>query len=194
MPRILSFDVGIKALGVAVIEYCDIAALHAEINAGGGRLIDSADRVFAALLDPIQIVRLDVFDISADSMVEVTRHLKRILSGLPDADTILIENQFSFRGNTQIMSQILYHYADQNVSLVSPKKKNKLAIGGLQHSTFLSKYSSRYSANKAHTKAMILHWIHERGAASMIAHIPTAKQKDACDAAAQAIAWVWFGA
>lgn len=195
MPLVLSFDVGIKALGVALVEYADLEPIVQALKSlkAGTLTADFIRRVQAATAEPITIRRLEVYDISATSMVAVSRRLRQTLEALPTADVVLIENQFAFRGNTQVMAQILYHYSEQEVHLVSPRKKNKLTIGGHLHKDFLKRYANSYGANKAHTKAMVLHWLEARDQMNLVAHIPKPIRKDACDAAAQAIAWIWFG-
>lgn len=132
--------------------------------------------------------------------------------------TILLEYQMGPNDLCRnICSQILYHYSnlDNNfeslldkespdpelnpltiipvirVEIVGPSLKNKINLDpDKTHHFFLDKYSSSYTANKAHAKHNFSIWIKDSDYS--INHIPKKKIGHVADAIMMAVAWLKF--
>lgn len=125
-----------------------------------------------------KIILMKVFDLTEGknyTTIERARLLKTCLSSINIAPhLVLVEYQMSANDKSRCISQqILYHYVDIcEVVLVGPSLKNKICLSTddrLAHSTFMEKYSSKYTANKNHTKANFLHWLKLNNCSHMIA-------------------------
>ena len=75
------------------------------------------------------------------------------------------------------------------INLVGPSLKNKVYIDNLQHCYFMEKYTTKYSANKTHTKANFLKWLELNGV-EMSKDIKKKNYDDIADAFMQIFGWL----
>lgn len=126
----------------------------------------------------IKIEKYGVVDVlgglNTDSvgLVYRSRCLKSTLDNLLrdddiDNDTIvLIEDQPKAKNfkSSGIQSQLCLYYADNDIYLMDPKKKNKINFTPeLTHEKFLEAYTDSYDANKMHSTANFIHLIENLG-------------------------------
>ena len=125
-----------------------------------------------------KIIFMKVYDLTEGktcSTIERARLLKTCLSSIEITPSlVLVEYQMSANDKSRCISQqIVYHYIDIcEVVLVGPSLKNKICLsadGSLEHATFMEKYSSKYTANKNHTKANFLYWLASNNCSCLIA-------------------------
>ena len=114
-------------------------------------------------------------------------------------DQVLVEYQMSANDKSRCVSQqILYHYSglpNTNISLVGPTLKNKICFANnntLEHSTFMEKYVSKYTANKNHSKANFLYWFDLFGLTHLIRENNISRKNidDIADAFMQIWGWI----
>lgn len=125
-----------------------------------------------------KITFMKVFDLTEGKIyttIERARLLKTCLSSIEIIPyLVLVEYQMSANDKSRCISQqIVYHYVDIcEVVLVGPSLKNKICLSAdnsLAHGTFMEKYSSKYMANKNHTKANFLYWLASNNCSRLIA-------------------------
>lgn len=199
--RVLSFDCANRSLAVCyatVNENIDRDISNAIAEKNGNRLIQLVNNY-------VNIHLLKVFDLTKGkkcSTIERTQALKKCLQNIdlsmPEPPThVLVEYQMSANDKSRCVSQqILYHYAglESQLYLVGPTLKNKVAFSeDLDYGTFISKYASKYTANKNHTKANFLHWLKIYNKLTLIKDIKKKNIDDAADAFMQIIGWLDWG-
>jgi hypothetical protein len=133
-------------------------------------------------------------------------------------DEVIIEYQMCPGDkNREIHSKIEYHFASpdnkycsclskksdedeekkelcnrQKIITVKPSLKQKIAIGeNGKYSNFIQKYSSNYTANKAHSRYNFLEWIELFGCDVDVCKIKKSKLKDVADATLMVLAHVF---
>ena len=173
---------------------------------------DCANRSLAVccvnLQEKIKLNMIKVIDVTKQDKVDTiqrTHLLKQCLVNIDKEigdvkpDIVLVEYQMSANDKSRCVSnQIVYHYScleGTNVHLVGPTLKNKVCLSdddSLKHSTFMSKYSSKYTANKNHSKANFLHWIDSNNNRNYIKEIKKKNLDDAADAFMQILGWLEF--
>ena len=118
---------------------------------------------------------------------------KKISDTKQNINHVLIEYQMSINDKSRCVSQqILYHYSNLesvSINLVGPSLKNKVYIDNLQHCYFMEKYTTKYSANKNHTKANFLKWLELNGV-EMSKDIKKKNYDDIADAFMQIFGWL----
>jgi hypothetical protein len=117
---------------------------------------------------------INVFDITEgkeQNSISRTKLLKQTLLDIDKKITelklninhVLVEYQMSLNDKSRCVSQqIIFHYSNLEpleVHLIGPSLKNKIYLENLQHCFFMEKYTTKYSANKNHTKANFLRWM-----------------------------------
>lgn len=84
-------------------------------------------------------------------------------------EKLIIMTEYIFRPGTiaeVIGHMIVYHYSgEEDIKIygkVPPAQKNQICLGGelLQYHNFAERYKKSYDANKQHSKANFLHFIH----------------------------------
>ena len=217
---IVSFDIGVTTLAVAILEpYSNVNDIK-NIIKDTHEFIDKKDMTkIYTLLDVVNLVPNT--KVKENSSVMITSRLKAYLKSLDKYiknATILLEYQMGPNDLCRnICSQILYHYSnlDNNfessldkelpdtelnsmtiipvirVEIVGPSLKNKINLDpDKTHHFFLDKYSSSYTANKEHAKHNFSIWIKDSDYS--INHIPKKKIGHVADAIMMAVAWLKF--
>ena len=145
-----------------------------------------------AVIDVIPDIKLDDTD-----KVLRTKCLRNVLNSiefdLSIEDTILVENQPRNKNDksTIVEHQLLMYYADYDIDVIDPKKKNMFSFDpSLKHDFFVSMYDTQYRANKEHTKANFLKFAEVFDWQQQIQAIPKDRLADAADAFMQMYVWV----
>ncbi len=167
-------------------------------------------------LCPIEILFIDVKDLIPDKklketdIIERTNSLRNYLnsidkeiqnlilnSGYNNEWTILIEYQMGPNDKSRtISSQLLYHfskYSESKIELVGPSLKNSLFLKNVEsskYSNFLEKYSTNYSANKAHSKYLFLELLKNMNKTEIINDIKKKNIDDIADSVLMSLAWL----
>jgi hypothetical protein len=101
-----------------------------------------------------------------------------------ECDYVVIENQMRINEkSTGVLYCLLYEYGPK-ANIIMPSEKNKLNLGGVYRCDMIAKYSSAWSANKAHSKGNFEIIAKEQGFT-----IPKKCVSDIADAYFQSIAW-----
>jgi hypothetical protein len=202
--RVLSFDCANRSLAVC------FATINEKERANVTATIKSGMYNKTTMNNYAKIHLLKVFDVTkGDKCTTETRALllkQCLLSVDKDIEemkmtptNVLIEYQMSANDKSRCVSQqILYHYSgiETNPTLVGPTLKNKVCLSNddtLEHSTFMGKYASKYTANKNHSKANFLHWIQLTDQKLLLRDIEKKNYDDAADAFMQIFGWLWWG-
>lgn len=166
-----------------------------------------------SLLCPIEILFVDVKDLIPDkklkdtNILERTNNLRKYLNEIDKKISelniseknldILIEYQMGPNDKSRVISaQLLYHfskYSTANIELVGPSLKNSLFFKNNEeshYSKFLEKYSTNYSANKAHSKYLFLELLKNIGKSDIINDIKKKNIDDISDSVLMSIAWL----
>lgn len=166
-----------------------------------------------SLLCPIEILFVDVKDLIPDKKLKDTNILERtnnLRDYLNDIDKkiselnipiknldILIEYQMGPNDKSRVISsQLLYHfskYSSANIELVGPSLKNSIFFKNNEeshYSKFLEKYSTNYSANKAHSKYLFLELLKNIGKNEIISNIKKKNIDDIADSVLMSISWL----
>lgn len=120
----------------------------------------------------------------------------------PDSSRLNVLVEFQMGPNSPartVAAALLTNYCHANVILVGPAYKNKLwypSRADLRHACFLEQYSTCYSANKKHTKALYFNHIapvfgHDKEL--FFAKLPTKFHSDFADAVLQVLGFRAFG-
>ena len=106
---------------------------------------------------------------------------------------ILVEYQMSANFKSHdIFTGIIYHFAENDVQVIGPSLKQKIAFGSDgRYSHFLKKYSSNYAANKAHSKFNVVEWLTVFNQIDMIKNIKQSNLDDVGDAVLMTIAHIF---
>lgn len=205
--KVLSFDCANRSLAVC---YLDINEnFFKEMSLTLLKKESDTKEKIISLVDNYAIIHiLKVFDLTKGNKcdtVERTNKLKRCLFELDELiasnetkenkiDTVLVEYQMSANDKSRCVSQqILYHYANLpcKLYLVGPTLKNKVFFKqDLDHGTFMSKYSSKYTANKNHTKENFLYWLKIYNKTDIVKDIKKKNMDDIADAFMQVFGWL----
>ena len=122
-------------------------------------------------LNYVKIHFVEVYDLTQGNDLNTIQRAILLKSQLKKLDAIvsppysvLIEYQMSVNDKSRnVSNQLVYHYCDKaNTYLVGPSLKNKINLSAdqsLSHGEFMSKYSSKYTANKNHSKENFKHYI-----------------------------------
>lgn len=110
-------------------------------------------------------------------------------------DQVLIEYQMSANDKSRCVSQqLLYHYCGKaKLKLVGPTLKNKIDLssdGSLSHGTFMAKYTTKYTANKNHSKENFKHYLKKTNNIELIKNIKSKNIDDVADAFNQIIGFL----
>lgn len=172
---------------------------------------DCANRSLAAcaLSGDNKIILLKVFDLTEGKICDTIKRARLLKICLTSIDSmlentppsrVLVEYQMSANDKSRCVSQqIVYHYSTlTEVSLVGPSLKNKVCFStdtSLNHSTFMEKYSSKYTANKNHSKANFLYWLSLNNCTNILADNLIQKKNidDAADAFLQIFGYLQYG-
>lgn len=128
---------------------------------------------------------------------ERTVALKRLLLKLKELhpDVVLVEYQMSANYNANaVFNQIIYEFTsdDAEVVVVKPTCKNTVWLrDDLKYQHFIARYSSKYSANKAHTKANFLYYAEVFGLSDMVRTIRKKNVDDLADAFMQMLYYIY---
>lgn len=159
---VLSFDCANQTLGlvIAAIDPLNIGDLRAAAPAQMLRKLNGCIRILfiecayvCAASDslPARAAALRAYLERLDGIIAAT--------GVCPTDVIL-EDQTINHLSGGVMYQLAFHYSHLNIHIVSPRLKNKVCFAPhLVYSTFLAKYKTRSSANKAHTRANMTAWL-----------------------------------
>lgn len=207
--RILSFDCANRSLAVCC------ATVNVNFFDNLVKIRDKKDLNLHTeqFYNPIKIHALKVFDLTKGEKVDTIKRASLLKKCLMDLDhtlseldveiqTVLVEYQMSVNDKSRCVSQqIIYHYScipGINVQLVGPTLKNKVCFSPdetLEHGTFMAKYSSKYTANKNHSKSNFLYWLELNKMSEMLKENNIAKKNvdDIADAFMQIWGWLEFG-
>lgn len=186
MTTYLSIDVATKSLAIGLYEV--------------GNLTKDSDLIWSEVVPCL----MKVFDINdgqkvketsivtkAEALKKVLQEVDQSLVGLSNV-VVLIEYQMNANHlSNAIFNMLVYHYANQfPVHIVKPSWKNTVALhSDLVLSNFLSKYSSNYQANKAHTKENMIYFLKKRDQLNMLQSIKKKNYDDIADTLCQCIAY-----
>lgn len=160
MKTYLSIDVATKSLAIGIYTIGKLDKTN----------IKDADYIRSQIHPHL----MKVFDINDGQKVKDTtiisksQSLKLVLNeidtNLTPFETVNVLIEYQMNANhlsNAILNMIVYHYANTYpICIIKPTWKNTIAFReDLTLSTFLSKYSSNYSANKAHTRENMLHFL-----------------------------------
>ena len=188
MLNILSFDCALKSLGVCLVAVDTLFFKNT---------LPQMEKKVEKCIELKYIDVINVSDIKKTSRVEQIRKLKKVLQHIdeitPEIDLTLVEYQLPINSSSRgVSEQIVFHYVDKcRVELVGPSIKNKVHVAKhLTYTHFINKYSSRYVANKNHTKENLKYWVKIFNQEKLIEHIPKKNIDDAADAFMQVIGFV----
>lgn len=204
--RVLGFDCGNKALGVALLEINPVQILPPRIKSDGLSLEERVRMLEAAVADlgdalrNIIRVNVDVWDllpgvnfknITLNTMDTAAKNLKAHLSKIPRPDIMVYEFQMNINDKSRTISQYLrYHYCDVcPVMSVGGGLKNTVTLHPqLDHRIYLKRNTDRYKANKQHCADSLLWWASKFDVD--ISHLPAGVLKDAGDAMMELLALI----
>lgn len=206
--HILSFDCANRSLAVCYatinIDIIDDLAIAYDKK--------DAEKCVKLINGYVKIHLLKVFDLTKGKKVDTVNRtylLKECLNNIDrmvlDSGTkpeqVLVEYQMSANDKSRCVSQqIIYHYTGHpkvGVDLVGPTLKNKVCFSSdekLAHGTFMSKYASKYTANKNHCKANFLYWLKLYNLDGILKENGIVKKNidDIADAFMQMFGWLQF--
>lgn len=208
MYRVVSFDCGNKAMGVAFIEFNTAEGVPTVPTASASlaEQVAAIERYIAALHRYMNgVVRLsgsDVWDLAPDvggralagHEQTICQNLKTRLGGLPRPDGMWYEFQMGINDKSRATSHYLtYNYCDIcPVNTVGGALKNTVMLAPhLDHRRYLARYADPYVANKQHCADSLTWWAEMFGVD--ISHIPAGVRKDAGDAFMQVLALLKHG-
>lgn len=210
MKRVLSFDCANRSLAVCY------ASINKNTYAPLMEAIQNSKDNKELYLDYVQIHFVKVFDITSGKKFDTVQKSILLKTQLQELDAqiktesdklnrtygvsksdepysqVLIEYQMSVNDKSRAVSQqLVYHYCDKaNVYLVGPTLKNKIDLSAdrsLSYGDFIAKYSSKYIANKNHTKQNFLHYLYKTELSDIINPIKKKNYDDIADSFAQII-------
>lgn len=203
--NVLSFDCANRSLAVC------FATVHKDKMTNLKKAIDDEKNTTKKKQfdDFIDVHFIKVFDLTKGEKYNTIQRSKLLkdclksidvmISGYKIPSHILIEYQMSANDKSRCVSQqILYHYTNDTtpeITLVGPTLKNKVkfsADDSLDHSTFMEKYASKYTANKNHTKSNFLHWVETTDNQHIIKNMKKKNYDDAADSLMQIFGWIKF--
>lgn len=119
--------------------------------------------------------------------------------GVPNSDLLfLLEYQMNANiKSNAVANQIIYHFSKystdiENIKLIGPSLKNKVAVGDhtSHYSNFVEKYKTLYASNKNHAKHNFLKLLDFLDKREMIKNIPKKNIDDIADSVIMSLAYV----
>ncbi len=194
--RILSFDIANKSLAHCCIDRNSnwiSEFLNTTTIQGANDVVNSSVKwVVGGVTDLIPGKKLKDSNIQ-----ERTLALKKLLCELKKLrpDVVLVEYQMSANYNANVVfNQIIYEFTDDTtkVVVVKPMCKNTVWFKtDLKYQEFISKYSNKYCANKAHTKANFLYYVEIFGLSDVLKNIRKKNVDDLADAFIQIFPYIY---
>ena len=191
--RVISFDAGLKNMGVCVIDYILIHDNQTVKNVNDVKTCKwLADNI-------IKIIYLDKWDISKfakkrNDFVGFAKGLKEKLIGIQELepfDTVLYEHQMNANHRTNVITDfIIYHFVGKCENIVRVPGASKSTVyfsPSLKYQNFASRYSSNYTANKKHTELNMKYWYNMHDL-----NLPKCKLDDMADAFMLGVAYILF--
>lgn len=194
--RVLSFDIANKSLAHCCIdrnenwmrELLQTKTIHA-----AAEVVDSSIKwVSGGVNDLIPGRKL-----KDTTIQERTVELKRVLGQLKmlNPDVVLVEYQMSANYNANaVFNQIIYEFTSDSteVVVIKPMCKNTVWLKtDLKYQHFIARYSSKYCANKAHTKANFIYYAEVFGLSDVVKSINKKNIDDLADAFMQLLTYVY---
>lgn len=201
MEKILSFDCANRSLAVC----------YASINKNAYNTLISAIKSSTdtkqLYLDYVKIHFIKVYDLTRGVKLDTVQRAILLKAQLKEIDEninqledssyskVLVEYQMSANDKSRnVSNQIIYHYCDKAATYsVGPSLKNKVDFSSdlsLSHGDFLAKYSSKYTANKNHTKNNFLYYLIKTDNKEILKSLCKKNYDDAADSFLQIIGFV----
>lgn len=192
----ISFDCGIKNLGVAIAQY-DTTALDRlrAMNTCTARQLADFCRNLLRIKLATSFDLIPGSKINQTSLQQRTCRMKEILDSLSSygrPDHVLIEYQMGPNSKTRdVVAGLMMYYAPIPTHLIKPALKNAIWFGPEgAYSNFISRYS-RYTANKKHALHNFLEFCRRSDQLKVVDQ--TQNMRDAADAFMMLYAALWFG-
>jgi hypothetical protein len=191
--RLISFDAGLKNMGVCVIEYLIFKESIKNIS-----VEDYEEFCTFVSINMIKIIYVDKWDISKftkkhNDFVGFARGLKERLNDieiLGKFDTVIYEHQMNANHRTNVITDfIIYHFVGlcDNIDRVPGASKSTVSFSKeLMYQNYASRYATNYTANKRHTEDNMKYWYK-----IMNKKIPNCKIDDMADAFILGLAYIF---
>jgi hypothetical protein len=185
----------------------DILSDNIEIEKTLQQLKTQLELLEALIINFVKIIYVDVVDVlhgiplAGTTMPFRLQCLKKVLQNVDTcinftnnpANAVVIEYQMSANDKSREVSHaIAFHYANNNVTIISPAIKMSFAIGGNTYDQVAIHHLDTYRANKEHAIINIINLfsICKININIAFAHIKRAQYKDVCDALMNSLSYL----
>ena len=192
---VYSFDSAFKSLGLSIMNLISFKKTN---------LTEIKENLKLLRQGGVDILHLEVFNVSSSSLAGVCRKTKKVLDELTltyPPEFVLIEKQFK---HYKTINPVLISYfsffglKDKQIVVMNPRFKNLLSIEGEEDTRIqyhIEKYKRLYTANKNHSKKLFKIWLEKTGdkkSLKLFNAIPAKNKDDVADSALMLLYWYKF--